>query len=140
MFIRTGIVKAGATLVIGSGLLIALAAWPPMAGLLTILADLIFLPVDGAQDLSAPETRLMMAISGGVLVGWGVMVWLVATRLADRDPALARTLVLVPLAAWFVVDSAGSVASGAPLNVLFNCGFVVVFAAAFWGRPAEEAA
>ena len=35
--------------------------------------------LDGAETLVASEARLLAAISGGVMVGWGVTLWLVVT-------------------------------------------------------------
>jgi hypothetical protein len=55
------------------------------------------------------------------------MIWLVAGRLYPRDPELARTLILASVAAWFVIDSLGSVAAGAPLNAVLNVVFLLVF-------------
>jgi hypothetical protein len=83
-------------------------------------ADLIFWPLDGAEALAANEARLLAAISGGVMVGWGVMLWLVVTRLLPADPMLARTMLVWGMLAWFFVDSTGSLAAGAPINVALN--------------------
>lgn len=119
--------KVASALTIGFGLLIGLAAHPATAGVTLVLTDLIFWPVDGAQTLAAPETRLLCAIIGGVMAGWGLMMWLVTTRLYPRDPALARMLILTGIGTWFVIDCAGSLVAGAPLNVLFNVVFLLLF-------------
>lgn len=39
-----------------------LAAWPPLAGPLRLLADLPIWPFDGSQTFAAPETRLVQAM------------------------------------------------------------------------------
>jgi len=133
MIVNTQLLKFGAVLLVGFGVLFVLSAWPPLAAPLTLLVDLFAFPFDGAQTLSAEATRLALAIGGGVLAGWGAMIWLIATRLADSDPALARSLVLGPVVICFVLDSAGSVAAGVPFNVVLNVGFLVLFFAAFRG-------
>ncbi len=124
--------KAGAGLMIFFGLLIAAATIPAAAAPVEILADLIFFPVDGAQDFGTPETRLMSAISGGLLIGWGLMLWMLATRLYPKDSELAKQLIVTSVLAWFVVDSTGSILSGAPLNALLNVSFLLIFCLPLW--------
>ncbi len=123
--------KVASAIVIGFGVVVALAAYPATAGIAQFLLDLIYWPLDGGQDLSSPEARLLCAISGGVMVGWGFLMWLVATRLYPREPELARALILSSIGAWFVVDSAGSIVAGAWLNAIFNIGFLALFYFAF---------
>ncbi|MDJ0908089.1 MAG: hypothetical protein QNI99_02780 [Woeseiaceae bacterium] len=134
--------KAGSALTVFFGVLIALASIPAANAPVEILADLIFFPVDGAQNVGAPETRLMNAIGGGVMTGWGIMIWMLATRLYPREPALAKQLIVTSVVAWFVVDSAGSLMSGAPLNALFNVSFLLIFCVPLWlaGRQQEAVA
>ena len=119
--------KVAAAVTMGFGLLIGLAAYPATAGVTAFLTDLIFWPIDSAQTLAAPETRLFCAIIGGIMVGWGLMIWLITSRLYPREPALARMLILTSIGTWFVIDSAGSLAAGAPLNALLNIGFLLLF-------------
>lgn len=132
--VNTTLLKVGSAILVGFGVLIALAAWPPTSGLVEFLVDLSAWPLDGGQTLAANETRLALAIAGGVMAGWGAMVWIATGRLADTDPAFLRTMVLVPTLIWYVVDSLGSVASGIPVNVLVNTLFLALFFAAFAGR------
>ena len=121
------IMKTAAALVVGFGFLSLLGAHPATAMPLEFLIDLIFWPVDGGESLSAPATRLVCAIGGGLMVGWGLMLWLVVTRLYPRDPELARTMILTSVGAWFLIDSAGSLAAGAPLNAVLNISFLLAF-------------
>jgi len=119
--------KFAAILVVLTGVMFAFAAYPPTAWPLLALADLTFWPFDGAQSLAAPETRLAYGVGGGVMAGWGVMIWLLVDRVWPRDPQTARLLILTGLIAWFVIDSAASVAADAPWNVLVNVGFLLIF-------------
>ncbi len=128
------IMKSAAALVVGFGFLSLLGAHPATAMPLEFLIDLIFWPADGAESLSAPATRLVCGIGGGLMVGWGLMLWLAVTRLYPRDPELARTMILTGVGAWFIVDSAGSLAAGAPLNAVLNIGFLLAFAIPLWNR------
>ncbi|MCU0827057.1 MAG: excinuclease ABC subunit A [Tabrizicola sp.] len=110
-----------------TGLALALSAWPPLAAPLRLLADLLIWPLDSAQTLAAAETRLMLAISGGVLAGWGAMIWQLAGSPFARSPAEVRRVILISVLTWFVIDSAASVLAGATLNVAANLVFLALF-------------
>jgi hypothetical protein len=131
--------KVSSAIYISFGLTTALSALPAAAGLTLFLTDLVFWPLDGAQSLSAPETRLFCGITGGVVTGWGVLVWLIATRLYPREPQLARTLILASVGCWFVVDGIGSTLAGAPGNVALNVVFLALFVVPLW-RPSASPA
>ena len=124
--------KFGSALTIFFGALIAAAAVPAMSGPVQFLADFIFFPLDGLQSVTAEETRLINAIGGGVMVGWGVMLWMVSTQLYPKEPALAGKIIMTSIVVWFVIDSAGSVFAGAPLNALGNVSFLLVFCLPLW--------
>jgi len=134
-----GWVKAASMIVIGVGLALALAAWPPLSVPVALLADLVIWPLDRAETLAAPETRLFAAIAGGVMVGWGVTLWTVAAHVLPADLPLARSITMIGLYSWFAVDSLGSIAAGAALNVIGNIGFVALFLYAFGQRRAARA-
>jgi hypothetical protein len=97
--------KAAAGIVLGVGLLLAAGAWPPLATPVVFLADLIIWPLDELQTLAAPETRVFMAISGGVMVGWGVTLWKLADYMMPEHLAAVRSITMTGLYSWFVVDS-----------------------------------
>jgi len=131
--------RFGCVLTAGFGLLIAASAVPALAAPVAFLFDLVFFPVDGAPLVAGHDARLLAAISGGLMVGLGVMLWIVATELYVRDPALGRRLILYGIGSWFVVDSTMSIAAGAPLNVLGNVAFLLVFCLPVWSPvPATE--
>ncbi len=116
---------AGVTLI--TGLALALAALPALNLPARLLADLLIWPLDQAQLLVASETRLAFAIGGGVMVGWGLMIWQLAGVPLERAPEATRAIIRTSLLAWFTVDSLASVAAGAPLNVLGNVVFLALF-------------
>ncbi|CAN0605459.1 unnamed protein product, partial [Ectocarpus sp. 12 AP-2014] len=70
-----GWLKAASAIVIAFGLLMLLGAHPATSAPMALLADVIFWPLDGQEAVSAPETRLLGAIAGGILCGWGVLLW-----------------------------------------------------------------
>ena len=97
--------------------------------------DLLSWRIHGATYAS-PDTRFLSALTGGFLLGWGVTIWCLSTWVYDAAPEGVRKSVLTGVIAWFLLDSAGSIASGNPSNVLFNA--IVLFAAVgpLW-RPAR---
>jgi hypothetical protein len=99
--------------------------------------DFLSWPLDGAQTYAAPETRFLSALAGGFLLGWGVMIWFLSVWVYDSAPEAVRKSVLTGLLAWFVLDSAGSIASGTSSNAIFNS-FVLLLAVGPLWRPARE--
>jgi hypothetical protein len=124
--------KLAGLFVVLLGLLVALGAHPATALPATWLTDLVFWPFNGLETLDAPAARALAAISGGVMVGWGVMMWLVVDRLMPADPRLARLLLIESTLAWFVVDSTGSYLSGATVNVLLNTALMLAIVLPAW--------
>jgi hypothetical protein len=116
---------AGVTMV--TGLALALAAVPALNLGVRFLTDLLVWPFDGVETLVAPETRLSLAIGGGVMVGWGLMIWQLAGEPLQRAPDAVRGIIRASVLSWFCVDSAGSVAAGAALNVVPNLVFLALF-------------
>lgn len=119
--------KCAAVVTIGFGVLTAAAAYPALQAPTLLIADIIFWPVDGAQNGDAPTLRLMFAIGGGFLAAWGVTLWLLAGEGMARAPDLVRRIVLTSALTWFVIDSMGSVLAGAPLNIIGNLGFLAMY-------------
>ena len=98
--------------------------------------DMLSWPIDGAQSYAAPTTRFLSAITGGVLFGWGVLIWLLSGDIYDAAPEAVRKAVLISLLAWFVLDSAGSIASGNVSNAGFNILILLAAVGPMW-RPAR---
>lgn len=107
------------TLII-SGLLTALAVLPPLRPVLVMFGDLAFWPLDGAPGALDNVHLLVAAVAGGLMTGWGVFMLALS-----RDCELSKALLLGALT-WFVVDSAGSAIAGAPMNGVFNLGFLIL--------------
>ena len=124
--------KFATIVTIGFGIVIAVAAIPALAAPTAMLADLIFFPVDGAPAVGAPADRLLAAITGGVMTGWGVMMYMIVTGVLAKDPALGRRIILAGMFAWYAVDSSMSLAAGAPLNVASNTVFLLLFVVPVW--------
>ncbi len=124
--------------VIGFGLLGVLATIPALSVATRFFIDLAFWPVDGVPGMPTPESQLLWAILNGIVIGWGVLLWQVTTRVYAITPDVGRGMILTSVGIWFVVDGVGSVAAGAPVNALLNITFLLLFFIPLW-RPAREA-
>ncbi|MEL7342685.1 MAG: hypothetical protein AAGM67_19530 [Bacteroidota bacterium] len=100
--------------------------------------DLLSWPLDGTQDYSAPTTQFLSALTGGFLLGWGVMIWFLSVWVYDKAPEGVRRVVLIGVLSWFVLDSAGSVASGNPSNVFFNLLILLIGVGPLWRSAKPE--
>ncbi|MEW2914352.1 excinuclease ABC subunit A [Leisingera sp. JC11] len=109
------------------GLAMVLALATPLGTALGLFIDLAFLPVDGAQMLTPGAASLMTAISGGLMCGFCVLIYLVADHVCSKNPALGRRLLIPALLAWYIPDSLGSLAAGAWFNVVMNTAFLALF-------------
>ena len=99
--------------------------------------DLLSWPLDQAQSYADPTTRFLSALTGGFLLGWGVLIWCLSANVYDAAPEGIRKSVLISLLAWFVLDTAGSIASGNASNALFNIIVLIVAVGPLW-RPAKS--
>jgi hypothetical protein len=107
-------------------LVIAAAAWPPLAGPSTVLHDLVAWPIDGGTDLGSDEARLLSAILGGVFASLAAMLMLVVAPALKRGDDQVRRGAVAAVLVWFVIDSIGSVVAGAPSNAAFNTVFLAM--------------
>lgn len=119
------------------GPIFSLGTMPAIAEPARWSLDLLAWPLDGAQDYAADTARFLSAITGGFLFGWGVLVWQLATRVYPLAPEPVRRAVVTSLLAWFVLDSAGSIASGHAANAGFNVIVLLILVGPLWW-PAQD--
>ncbi len=98
--------------------------------------DFLKWPLDGQEQIEGPTMRFLSAVSGGFLLGWGVMIWRLSGAAYDAAPEAVRQAVVTGILAWFVLDSAGSVTAGATSNVIFNAIILLAAVGPMW-RPAR---
>ena len=123
--------------VIGFGVLGVAAMVPALSGVKGLFIDLAFWPVDGVPNTPTPESDLLWAILSGILIGWGVLLWQVITKVYAHQPDLGRSMILTSIGTWFVIDGIGSIAAGAPVNALLNVTFLAMFFIPLWRRQPE---
>jgi hypothetical protein len=99
--------------------------------------DILSWPIDGIPNYQSPDTRFLSALTGGFLLGWGVMIWFLSVWVYDKAPEAVRRAVLLGLLSWFCLDSAGSIASGNPSNAFFNVIVLLLAVGPLW-KPAKE--
>lgn len=128
--------RFSAVVVAGFGPFLFLGSMPATAEPARWSMDLLNWPLDGSATFAAADTRFLSALTGGFLMGWGVTLWCLATWAYDQAPEGVRRSVLTGFLAWFVTDSAGSIATGAPSNALFNVVVLLIGVGPLW-RPAR---
>lgn len=94
--------------------------------------DLLAWPIDGEQTYASGDVRFLSALTGGFLLGWGVLIWGLSGRIYDAEPESVRRVVVFSFLSWFVLDSAGSYTSGNISNVLFNIVVLLAFVGPLW--------
>ncbi len=129
--------KVTAVIVGSFGPIFFLGTIPEFSGAASWTMDLLSWPIDGNHDFLAPTTRFLSALTGGFLLGWGVMIWCLSAWVYDKAPEFVRKSVIVGILAWFVLDSAGSFASGNSTNILFNILILLLAVGPLW-FPAKE--
>ena len=69
--------------------------------------DLLAWPLDGFPSYESPEIWFLSALTGGFLVGWGMLVWCLSIWVYDFAPEPVRRSMVVSICAWFLLDSLG---------------------------------
>ena len=124
-------------IVVGSfGPIFFLGSMVPTVEPARLTLDILSWPLDGATTFASPDTRFLSAVTGGFLLGWGVMIWCLSAWVYDAAPEGVRRTVLVGVLSWFALDSAGSIASGNPSNAVFNIAVLLLAVGPLW-RPAR---
>lgn len=99
--------------------------------------DLLSWPIDGSSTYASQDTRFLSALTGGFLLGWGVMIWCLSSWVYGKAPEAVRKTVVTGVLCWFVLDSTGSIISGNSSNAIFNV-FVLFLAVGPLWLPAKE--
>jgi hypothetical protein len=122
-----------AAIVVGSfGPIFFLGTMEPTQELARLTLDILSWPLDGATTYASPDTRFLSALTGGFLLGWGVTIWCLSTWVYDAAPEGVRRTVLTGLVCWFLLDSAGSIASGNASNAVINIVVLLIAVGPLW--------
>lgn len=85
------------------------------------------------------EARVLNAVCGGMLAGWGSLMYWLADGPISRGDQTARRAFATSVLIWFTKDSAGSFAAGWPGNVELNIVFLVALLAPLAALPRSAA-
>ena len=114
------------------GLLLAGGALPATDGFLRLFFVVIQHPMPEVLDAPA---RFFIGLMGALTLGWGLtfrLLFKAAHALpADQAGPIWRGL-MVAAAAWYVVDSGLSVATGYPFNAISNTVLVALMVVPVW--------
>lgn len=133
------LLKTACVATIGTGLVSLAASHPAGDGLWSLVFDALRWPIDGGQGTFSSEARVLNAVCGGMLAGWGsLMYWLVDGPIARGDQG-ARRAFATSVLIWFALDSAGSFAAGWPGNVALNCIFLIALLGPLAALPKGKA-
>lgn len=102
-----------------------------------LILDLSNWPLNGLENYEAPTSIFLSAILGGVLFGWGVLIWILSS-IYEKEPEKIRKAVLTSLISWFVVDSIGCIISHNMSNTITNIGLLLVLVGPLWKKASDE--
>lgn len=125
-------------IVVGSfGPVFSLATRQSASGPAKWTLDLLNGPGGHPMSFGAETARFLTALTGGFLVGWGVMILCLRAWVYDLAPNAVRRATVVSVLAWFLLDSSGSIASGNAWNAVFNVAVLLVALGPLW-TPAKS--
>lgn len=128
--------KVAAVIVGGFGPVFFLGTMLSTAEPARFTLDLLSWPIDGQQSYADPTVRFLSALTGGFLLGWGVLIWRLSGPIYDAAPEAVRMALLWSVLSWFVLDSSGSIASGNTSNAVINIAVLLAVVGPMW-RPAR---
>jgi len=127
---KTTFLTYAAYILIGFGLLSFFSLITPLSHLMVFFMDLTFWAVSTNDHGVATESaRLWIGISGGLMVGYGITLALVAQGVYARDKELGGRIIMAGIIGWFIFDGLGSIAAGAGINAALNLTFLALFCA-----------
>ncbi len=112
-----------------TAVLFALAGVNDFTGANDMFFNLASSGTEGVAGLTTPESKLAMAIAGGVFGGLGAMYLFISAPGIEQGNELIRKGSITVFLTWFIIDSSASVASGNAANVIPNLVFLVVYLA-----------
>lgn len=105
-----------------------LAAFPPVDGPARMLVDLIDWPLGDGSPVWGRSVMWLSSIGAGLLMGWALMFLLIVVPALKRGDKQIIRASIIAVVAWFVIDTAGSIASGVTSNAIFNVAMLVLLA------------
>ena len=123
--------KISGFLVASFGPICFLGTMPETAEAGRFTLDILSWPLDGRESLADGTAKLLSALLGGFLLGYGVTIWQLS-KAYDKAPNIIRKVVVTGLCSWFILDSAGSIAGGHWSNAVWNIPILLAFVGPLW--------
>ncbi len=114
--------------VLAFGVVLALSAVPAASGPPRFVIGLLSGDPANAALLDQPALQFAFGLQGALTIGWA-MTTFGMIRAADMVGAPVWQSLTASFAAWYVIDSAISVATGFPLNAVSNTLLMATFLA-----------
>lgn len=121
------LMRIAAWLTIVSGIAIAAAVIDGMGSGFDLFLGLVIPGSEGMAALASTEAKMITAIDGGLLAGFGAMLLLIAAPAIEQGNSQIMRAATISLLVWFVIDGVGSAIAGAPLNILSNSLFLIAY-------------
>jgi hypothetical protein len=105
-----------------------------------VLFETLYYTPNTGSELGADEAAyvvFMQGVLGAVMIGWAIVLALVARGPFRRADPSAWNMLAVSLVVWFVADTGHSLSTGYWQNAVLNVGLLLLFAvplAATYGR------
>ena len=122
---QTAMRRSGWALIV-IGVLFALTALPLLHPAARIFLQIAYWPMQQVPFGLIVPIPLLVAITGGLTVGLGGMLWALGTYVAPLSPDAARKVTWVAAWSWFCTDSTASILVGAPFNAVLNLTFLAL--------------
>lgn len=117
------------TAVFGAALLVFPNALQP-------IFNALFFPSADTNALFSQEAvryiSFIYTIVGAVMIGWSIALWFIITHGLARGEQWAWRALAVSVGAWFIGDTAMSLALGFAPNAVSNSLFLVLYAIPLW--------
>lgn len=109
-----------------------LAVFPAIDKPASLLIDFLDWPVDSSHNVLSHETRFLSGIGSGLLTAMALYMLLVVIPELEAGNFRVLKGAAIATLGWYIVDSIGSCASGAPSNAVFNTGFLIMLLSPLW--------
>jgi len=123
--------RVASLILVAYGVMMALVMLPQMQGPMRWMIDLVLEPSAAAGSALSERAVFITGIAGAMLMGWGVLIYFVATHGMKSGADWVGRAILTSLMVWFVVDNIVSYEVGAYLNIASNTAFALIIAVPF---------
>jgi hypothetical protein len=108
------------------GLVWALAPYTPINLPARFILDLIDWPMGNLSAELSRDVKWLSSIGAGLLIALAIFLGGIVTPAIKANDQKIINVSKVAIITWFIIDSAGSIASGVASNAIFNSVFFIM--------------